>query len=451
MLDEMLGAYGSNLTIAVVGVAAGFLCLILVLWLIRGRGGPSPFLRGGKNRQPRLQVLDAAAVDARRRLVLVRRDDVEHLIMIGGPTDIVIESSIVDGRSPPYHTLMKTVSEPDQPSLVADEAPRVPEPTARAVGLSAPEPRAEPVAAKPEKPAAMVEEKQNFAWLSAEPVDIARVAKVPDPVRSTTSSETLARNPETPKFSETAAEPAQPAPPSVQVEPKVSDITSEAEQRSPETRRPVDPAPVIEFPSAEPRSNVAAQASPTPMTTAFATATPVAAPMVTPPARFQSEPTSSASIDETPKAAEPHFEIVAPRPNSEPTTIDSAVDLLDAARERVFQQPRPEAAPAPAQRLTPPVVPMPATPARPPAPATAAAPAKPLGSDFERILEEEMASNLASGNTAPAVGPAVQNAPGQQPRRDPSLARVTGATQEPAMQNEIARIFGEMSVTKDDR
>nr|WP_245317801.1 flagellar biosynthetic protein FliO [Ensifer sp. 1H6] len=39
-------------------------------------------------------MLDAAAVDTRRRLVLVRRDDVEHLIMIGGPTDIVIESRI---------------------------------------------------------------------------------------------------------------------------------------------------------------------------------------------------------------------------------------------------------------------------------------------------------------------------------------------------------------------
>ena len=64
-----------------------------VLWIMRNRPS-SPFIRGGKNRQPRLAVLDAAAVDTRRRLVLVRRDDVEHLIMIGGPTDIVIESRI---------------------------------------------------------------------------------------------------------------------------------------------------------------------------------------------------------------------------------------------------------------------------------------------------------------------------------------------------------------------
>jgi hypothetical protein len=44
---------------------------------------------------PRLAVIDAAAVDGRRRLVLVRRDNIEHLLMIGGPTDIVVESSIV--------------------------------------------------------------------------------------------------------------------------------------------------------------------------------------------------------------------------------------------------------------------------------------------------------------------------------------------------------------------
>jgi hypothetical protein len=34
-------------------------------------------------------------VDGRRRLVLVRRDNVEHLLMIGGPSDIVVEPNIV--------------------------------------------------------------------------------------------------------------------------------------------------------------------------------------------------------------------------------------------------------------------------------------------------------------------------------------------------------------------
>jgi hypothetical protein len=44
---------------------------------------------------PRLAVIDAAAVDGRRRLVLVRRDNIEHLLMIGGPSDVVVETNIV--------------------------------------------------------------------------------------------------------------------------------------------------------------------------------------------------------------------------------------------------------------------------------------------------------------------------------------------------------------------
>ncbi|EJZ21767.1 hypothetical protein RCCGEPOP_08230, partial [Rhizobium sp. Pop5] len=94
MFEDVVGAYGGRFLLAAGGVGLALLLLILVLWVIRNRA-PSPFVRGGRNRQPRLQVLDAAAVDTRRRLVLVRRDDVEHLIMIGGPTDIVIESRIL--------------------------------------------------------------------------------------------------------------------------------------------------------------------------------------------------------------------------------------------------------------------------------------------------------------------------------------------------------------------
>jgi hypothetical protein len=46
-------------------------------------------------RQPRLAVIDAAVVDGRRRLVIIRRDNVEHLLMIGGRADIVVEPNIV--------------------------------------------------------------------------------------------------------------------------------------------------------------------------------------------------------------------------------------------------------------------------------------------------------------------------------------------------------------------
>lgn len=94
MFEDIIAQYGTKFLVAALAVLLGLACLALVLWIVRRRPS-SPFIRGGRNRQPRLSVLDAAAVDTRRRLILVRRDDVEHLLMIGGPTDIVIESRIV--------------------------------------------------------------------------------------------------------------------------------------------------------------------------------------------------------------------------------------------------------------------------------------------------------------------------------------------------------------------
>jgi flagellar protein FliO/FliZ len=47
---------------------------------------------------PRLEVMEQASVDSRRKLVLIRRDDVEHLIMTGGPVDVVIETGIASAR-----------------------------------------------------------------------------------------------------------------------------------------------------------------------------------------------------------------------------------------------------------------------------------------------------------------------------------------------------------------
>jgi hypothetical protein len=64
-------------------------------WLVRRFAGDRLGVNANRGRMPRLAVIDAAAVDGRRRLVLVRRDNVEHLLMIGGPTDIVVEHNIV--------------------------------------------------------------------------------------------------------------------------------------------------------------------------------------------------------------------------------------------------------------------------------------------------------------------------------------------------------------------
>jgi hypothetical protein len=147
MLPEILADNGQKFVIAVVVVLLGLLCLALVLWIIRGRPS-SPFIRGGRNRTPRLAVLDAAAIDTRRRLVLVRRDDVEHLVMIGGPTDIVIESriaTIVAESAQPAEKPAETIErgEPTrrEPAVAAVETPVVTRPVANVTAATATERR----------------------------------------------------------------------------------------------------------------------------------------------------------------------------------------------------------------------------------------------------------------------------------------------------------------------
>ncbi len=45
-------------------------------------------------RARRLAFIERARLDGGRKLLLVRRDDIEHLILVGGPIDLVIETGI---------------------------------------------------------------------------------------------------------------------------------------------------------------------------------------------------------------------------------------------------------------------------------------------------------------------------------------------------------------------
>lgn len=74
--------------------------ITVVIMLIRGyvkSGAVSPPF-GERLFQPkpqkRLGIIEEANIDGRRKLVIIQRDDVEHLVMIGGPVDIVIETGI---------------------------------------------------------------------------------------------------------------------------------------------------------------------------------------------------------------------------------------------------------------------------------------------------------------------------------------------------------------------
>jgi hypothetical protein len=87
---------GPEFATAVIWTLAALILLVIVLVVVRLIRSMTfgTFVAGGRNRKTRLAVMDATAVDSHRRLVLVRRDDIEHLLLIGGPTDVVVEREI---------------------------------------------------------------------------------------------------------------------------------------------------------------------------------------------------------------------------------------------------------------------------------------------------------------------------------------------------------------------
>lgn len=144
MLQQMFGtqlAFPIRVAVAAIVIAAllGLTVLVMRRLAARGTGGDR---RGRPG--PRLSVLDSISVDQRRRLVLIRRDEVEHLLLIGGNSDLVIEQNI--GAADPVEAAEA------QPAAVAPprEAPTLQRPTPRRALSAAPAPAtltAEPAAA----------------------------------------------------------------------------------------------------------------------------------------------------------------------------------------------------------------------------------------------------------------------------------------------------------------
>lgn len=85
-------ARGLSFAVALIFVLVLISLFFFVLKRLTGTQLPN-----SRSRHPRLAVMDATNIDARRRLLLVRRDNIEHLILIGGPSDIVVEQNIVKG------------------------------------------------------------------------------------------------------------------------------------------------------------------------------------------------------------------------------------------------------------------------------------------------------------------------------------------------------------------
>jgi flagellar protein FliO/FliZ len=69
--------------------------LAVVLRRLTGGRLAMPAQERGRTRQPRLGIVDVYDLDRQRQLILLRRDNVEHLLLIGGPNDVIVETNIV--------------------------------------------------------------------------------------------------------------------------------------------------------------------------------------------------------------------------------------------------------------------------------------------------------------------------------------------------------------------
>jgi len=262
------------------GALVAFLvAAVLVLYIFRllfGRRIRSP---GGRNRAKRLDVVDVFDLDRERQLVIVRRDNTEHLLLIGGPNDILVEATIerpegVIARAPEQR--------PAQPAAASWPA-----------GPAAPQREPETPLPKPAAAAAVNLPPDLFAPAPAKPA-----APPPPPPPAP---------PGGPRISSPAAPPPRPAPPrsptppflaraQQRFSPRPKEQSAPAEGAAsgpstpPGTPRPVEPPPAPR-PAAPPPPAATRPAAPPPAPPP--TPKPGAAPPPPPPVPAEADPLDS--------------------------------------------------------------------------------------------------------------------------------------------------------------
>ncbi len=277
-------AYGA----AALALVVAALLILLVFRLAFGRR----LRMSGRGRQLRLGIVDAFDLDRQRQLVIVRRDNTEHLIMIGGPNDVLIELQIIraearDGR--------QRDKERDRDHREKDFSEPVQLPPAQPL-----KPGAEP---QLPLPPFLAEAPAVAEQPAARPAPVAPQATVTPP-----AVQPAARTPLPPRRTPPRPEPkpATPAPP-VEKQPEPTALAPE----------PVMPPPAAEAPPAKP---AAATPAPgfmrwRPGQTSAAQPRP-AGPSFTQPIRSPSEPSLP--------LAPPPFEPITGKPSEPPLAGPSA-------------------------------------------------------------------------------------------------------------------------------
>ena len=95
------GLFGAEMPLAI------RLCLafLIVVGLVSAAAWTFSRMGRGRSAVPAAicaaSIIDSASFKGSRRLILIRRDDVEHVLMIGGSTDVVVETGILQVAGAP--------------------------------------------------------------------------------------------------------------------------------------------------------------------------------------------------------------------------------------------------------------------------------------------------------------------------------------------------------------
>ena len=273
LLDKLNS--GDSAVSAMLWIGLGLILLIVViaiaLWLIRALRPAlnlsSNTTRGG--RVQRLAVTDAFPLDREgRKLVIIRRDNVEHLLLIGGTNDVVIEQGIVRGErslrgraegdplmepAEPAKPIIALQPNPVAPPAAPPQAPQRPVAPSAPIAPPAPRPMAQPVmpaagATSPAAAAAVARFEGDFERDVKTMEYPATPAQAPAPARPVAPALPLQQPPQIPQ--PFALPPAQPV---VQAPPQSSLLQSSPLQSSPlqSTPQQSTPQPRAEAPRAE--------------------------------------------------------------------------------------------------------------------------------------------------------------------------------------------------------
>ena len=95
-MQSIFGLQLSQPLVYFAAIAVILLLLAVFAWVLRKISGNNAQLEGStRSRQPRLGIVDTFQLDRQRQLVIIRRDSVEHLLLLGGTNDVVVESNII--------------------------------------------------------------------------------------------------------------------------------------------------------------------------------------------------------------------------------------------------------------------------------------------------------------------------------------------------------------------